>query len=313
MLVLAAGFFHPKVEAAPKHLRVAGTQFLKPDGTVFAWRGITSFRLVEFVARGRESDADAYLAWAASKKLTIVRVLVMGDGLFTLSPSDGVKALPRLLEMAQTRGLFVEVVALADTATISVDIPGHVKAVAEVCGRYPNALLEIANEPVHGTQARALHDPAYLKSLLKFVPAGVPVSLGSVETGEGFGGGTYVTWHSPRTADWPRRIEQQGRALVRRFKKPVISDEPMGAADQAVPGRRDGNPDRFRQAAEASRRAGIGATFHYEGGLQSRLPSTIEMASLEAWLEGLRRVYPTQVPKGLSAGRQTGASAPRSP
>lgn len=301
VLVLAAGFFHPKVEAAPKHLRVAGTQFLKPDGTVFAWRGITSFRLVEFVARGRESDADAYLAWAASKKLTIVRVLGMADGLFTLSPSDGLKALPRLLEMAQKRGLHVEVVALADTAAIRVDIPGHVKAVAEICGRFPNALLEIANEPVHATQARALHDPAFLKSLVRFVPAGVPVSLGSVENGDGFGGGTYVTWHAPRTAEWPRRMGEEGMALVRRFKKPVISDEPMGAADQAVRGRRDNDPNHFRQAAEAARRAGIGATFHYEGGLQSKLPSKIEMASLEAWLAG------------LNAGRSTGASAPRSP
>src|SRR5262249_6915078 len=149
---------------------------------------------------------------------------------------------------------------------------------AEICGRYPNALLEIANEPVHATQARALHDPAFLKSLVKLAPEGVPVSLGSVENGNGFGGGTYVTWHAPRTADWPRRIGGGRMALGRSLKKPVTGDEPMGAADQAVPGRRDSHPEHFRQAAEAARRAGVGATFHYEGGLQSKLPSKIEMA-----------------------------------
>jgi hypothetical protein len=275
---------------AEAHLRVSGTQFQTPYGTTFEWRGITSFRLLEFVAHGREPEADAYLSWAASKKLTVVRVLGMADGLFKLSPPDGLKALPRLLEMAQKRGLYVEVVALADTAAMRLDIPGHVKAVAEICGRYPNALLEIANEPVHPTQARVLHDPTYCKSLARFVPAGVPVSLGSVENGNGFGGATYVTWHAPRAAgaEWPRRIAEQGTALVRKFKKPVVSDEPMGAADAASPGRRDNNPDRFRQAAEASRRAGIGATFHYEGGLQSKLPSAIETACLDAWLAGLR-------------------------
>jgi hypothetical protein len=61
----------------------------------------------------------------------------------------------------------------------------------------------------------------------------------------------------------------------------------MGAADKAVPGRRDNDPARFRQAAVANRRAGLGATFHYEGGLQARKPTTIEMACLDAWLAGL--------------------------
>src|SRR5688572_28070347 len=43
----------------------------------------------------------------------------------------------------------------------------------------------------------------------------------------------------------------------------------------------------FRAAAAAMRRHGIGATFHYEGGLQARLPTTVEMACLDAWLAGL--------------------------
>jgi hypothetical protein len=109
--------------------------------------------------------------------------------------------------------------------------------------------------------------------------------LGSVEYGDGFAAGGYVTWHAPRTSDWPREIAK-GAALVRKFKKPVIGDEPIGAADTAVPGRRDNNPEHFRQAAAASRRAGVGGTFHYDGGLQARLPSKIESACLDAWLAG---------------------------
>jgi hypothetical protein len=61
----------------------------------------------------------------------------------------------------------------------------------------------------------------------------------------------------------------------------------MGAADVAIPGKRDNRPDRFRTAAETARASGLGATFHYEGGLQARLPSPTEAACLEAWLEGL--------------------------
>jgi hypothetical protein len=287
-VALAIGVFRLHAQGQP-HLKVSGTRFLAADGTPFEWRGISAFRLLELVAHGKESEADAYLVWAASKKITLVRVLGMADVLFKLSPADGQHALPRLLEMAQRRGLHVEIVALADTATIKVDFPRHVKAIAEICARYPNALLEIANEPVHPTQARALHDPAYVTSLAELVPARVPLSLGSVENGDGFAAGTYVTWHAPRSGKggWAAQLAA-GAALVRRFKKPVVSDEPMGAADTAIPGRRDNVPAHFREAAIAARRAGLGATFHYEGGLQARLPSAIELACLDAWLAGSR-------------------------
>ena len=137
----------------------------------------------------------------------------MADVLFKPSPAEGQRALPRLLELAQSRGLYVEVVALVDTTTIHVDPPGHIKAIGEICARYPNALLEIANEPVHPTQAKRLHDATYLKTLLALVPAGVPVSLGSVENGDGFAAGTYVTWHAPRAGKggWPAQIAHGAR------------------------------------------------------------------------------------------------------
>ncbi len=273
-------------QAERSHLRVSGTDFLKPDGSRFDWRGITAFRLVEFVAHGRQAEADAYLKWAASKRLTLVRVLVMADALFKLSPADGVRALPELLKLAQDYGLYVEVVALADTANTEVDIPAYVRTVAEICTRHANAILEIANEPGHPTQARLLHDPANVQQLARSIPKEVAVSLGSVEYGDGYAAGQYVTWHVPRGGDHVGNVAA-GAALIRQFKKPVINDEPIGAADAPVPGRRDNSPERFRAAARATRRAGMGGTFHYEGGLQARLPSTIELACLDAWLEGM--------------------------
>jgi len=272
--------------SGPPRLSVKGRSFVSPDGRPFEWRGITAFRLVDLVARGRTRDADEYLAWAASKKLNVVRVLAMADVLFELSPVEGRRALPRLLDLAGTHGLYVEVVALADTALVPVDIRRQVEAIGEICRRHPNGLIEIANEPAHPTQANQLHDPAYVASLRALIPRDVPVSLGSVESGEGYGGGDYVTWHGPRSSDWPARMAE-GAALVRKYGKPVVNDEPMGAADEPSPGRRDSDPAHFREAAAAARRAGIGATFHYEGGLQARRPSVTEMICLDAWLGGL--------------------------
>lgn len=274
------------LEAEAAHLNVSGTRFLNPDGTTFQWRGISAFRLLEFVAHGNEKQAEEYLRWAASKRLNVVRVFAMADGIFQLTPEDGLRALPRLFELARKHGIYVEIVAFTGTSVIKVDPAAFVKAIGEICAKHPNALLELANEPGHPTQATEMHDPAHLRSLLPLVPKQVPVALGSVEYGEGFAAGTYVTWHSPRTDTWAKQVEE-GAKMLRQFGKPVVNDEPIGAADTPEPGRRDSDPARFRAAARAMRRAGVGATFHYEGGLQTRLPTKGEMVCLDAWLAGL--------------------------
>jgi hypothetical protein len=268
-------------------LRPSGTQWVTADGGSFPWRGITAFRLLEFVAHGRERQADDYLSWAASQHLTVVRVLAMAHVLFELPPKDGVRALPRLLELAQRHGLAVEIVALADTASSALDVTAHVRFVGAICTRYPNVVIEIANEPYHRTQRKEVHDHALLRRLREVIPRDVPVSLGTLDEAGDLAAGDYLTWHSPRDADWPKRLEE-GSVLLRRFGKPVVADEPMGAADRAVPGRRDSDPARFRAAARVLRAIGLGATFHYEGGLQARLPTPGEAACLAAWMDGLK-------------------------
>jgi len=283
LLSLCAAFAIP----VGAHLSVSGTSFRRPDGGAFLWRGISAFRLTEFVAHGRSSDADAYLAWAAGNHLTVVRVFAMSTRLFRLSAADGQHALPELLDLAERRGLYVEVVALTDTADRHVDIPHMVKAVASICAAHDNCLLEIANEPGHPTQRRDLHDAAYVESLLPLVPRGVPVSLGSVEYGDGFAQGTYVTWHAPRSR--PVESLDAAAALLKQFVKPVVSDEPIGAGAARIPGRRENDPEVFRQMARKARELGFGATFHYEGGLQARIPTGRELACFQAWISELVR------------------------
>ncbi len=284
-----------QTESSPqpaRHLQITGTSFRASSGEAFAWRGISAFRLTELVAHRRREEATAFLDWAASRGLTVVRVLTMASHLFTLAPEEGVRALPELLEMAAARGLHVEIVALADTAALgldSIDIGAHVKAVGAIAGRYPNALLEIANEPSHPTQARTIHDPRELRRLASLVPAPVPVSLGSAEENDAFAAGEYATFHFPRphgSTGWGHVLAlARGAALVTAWNKPVVSDEPIGAAPVAIAGRRDSDPDRFRAAALLSRLAGLGATFHYEQGLHAKIPTGQEARCFEAWNE----------------------------
>lgn len=270
-----------------EQVRVSGSRFIASDGSPFAWRGITAFRLLEFVAHGRQRQAAAYLDWAASEHLTVVRVLAMAHVLFTLTPADGERSLPGLLQLARARGLVVEVVALADTASYPIDLAKHVRAIGQACADAGNCVIEIANEPYHPTQSAAVHDHSTLRRLRAEIPSSVPVSLGTLDDKGELAAGDYVTWHSPRDANWPERM-REGADLVRRYRKPVIADEPMGASDHAVPGRRDNVPEHFAAAARIARESGLGATFHYERGLQARRPTAIEAACLAAWLRALQ-------------------------
>jgi hypothetical protein len=218
-----------------------------------------------------------------------VRVLAMMSGLFDLRPQDGRRALPRLLELAAERGLYVEVVALANTADIAVDVEQHVSEIGKILAKHSNGILEIANEPVHPSQSAEVHKPEVLSKLAARLAREVPVSLGSIERGDGFGAGTYITWHSPRESGgngW-RHVTAlaSGAELIARWRKPVISDEPIGAGAKVEPGRRDDAPDRFRAAALLTRLIGAGATFHYESGLQARVPEARELECFNGWNE----------------------------
>jgi hypothetical protein len=276
--------------ALPTHLAVSGSEFRK-GATAFEWRGISAFRLAEMLAHGREPDVVRYLDWASAQQLTVVRVFLMAHHLFKLVPDAGRTALPRLLTLAAERGLHVEIVALVDTAEIDVDHRAHVKAVGAVAAVHHNALVEIANEPWHPTQNARLHDPAYVKALADLVPSSVPVALGSAEKDPAYAAGRYATWHAPRLSGeggWAHVLAlAEGARLVEDWRKPVVSDEPVGAAAQTIPGRRDHDPARFAAAAALSRLAGLGATFHYERGLQAQLPAGRELECFAAWRGGL--------------------------
>ena len=275
--------------ASPFPLRVEGNRFVDATGRPFEWRGITAFRLAEMLVTGREADVVAYLDWAQAERLTVVRVLLMAQHLFKLTPEAGRQALPRLLDLAKARGLAVEAVALADTKDVRFDVEAHVREVGRIAQEKGNALVELANEPGHPTQDERLHDPAFLARLATLVPEPVIVALGSLEYGEEYAAADYATTHVPRGKQPWDHVYAVADAvrLVYALKKPLISDEPIGAAEKREPGRRDNEPARFAAAAALTRFTGMGATFHHEGGLYGRRPEGREAACLAAWQAGL--------------------------
>jgi hypothetical protein len=284
ILLLLCGIAFP---SDTSQLHVADRQFVTSDGRPFQWRGITAFRLLEYVAHGREQDADRFLAWAHRRGLTVTRVLAMGKNVMDLKPAEGRAALPRLLELADRHRMIIEVVALADTRDVPVNREEHLAALGGIIAEHGHAVLEVANEPAHPTQADDVQKPETLARLRTRVPAAVPVALGSIEWGEGLADADYVTWHVPRSTShegWGHVLAiAEGDALARRWKKPLVSDEPMGAGPRFEAGRRDDVAARFRAAALLTRLVGLGATFHYEGGLQTTIPTGRELECFNGW------------------------------
>lgn len=270
-------------------IHVEGRTFIDAAGRAFTWRGITAFRLAEMIANGREHEAIAYLDWAKSEQLTVVRVLLTAQHLFRLSPEAGRVALPRLLELAKTRGIAVEAVALADTKDVTLDYEAHIREVGRIAQEYGNAFVELANEPGHPTQDARVHDPEFLQTLAAQLPGPLLVALGSVEYGDRLAAGDYVTTHVPRgEQQWDHVLAiAAGVKHVIANQKPVVSDEPIGAAPVYQPGRRDDEPSRFAAAGALTRFVGMSGTFHYEGGLHARIPGEREAACLAAWQTGL--------------------------
>ncbi len=76
--------------------------------------------------------------------------------------------------------------------------------------------------------------------------------------------------------------------------QPTIHDEPIGAADQDVAGRRSAAPDVFHGLGMDAAKFGAGGTFHSDCGLQSVPFTDIQRACAKAFVMGLSKVDPVQ-------------------
>ena len=297
----------------PTHLQIDGTRFRTAQGQPFQWRGVTAFRLVDYVADKNEQEAEKLLAWAEAQKLTVVRTLAMGGGFMDLKPQEGRAALSRLLILAANHKLHVEVVALAGTMDMPVNLEEQLSTLGETLEAHPNALLEIANEPTHPSQAPAVGKPDVLVALAARVPADIPVALGSIEADESFARGDYATWHAPRDNKldgWAHVLGvAQGAEHLQKLKKPVVSDEPIGAGVKYQPGRRDDAPARFRASASADTPRGAWSDVPLRrraAGEDSGRPGARVLQRLERGLESAatRRGVSGNVQRGRRSGRR---------
>ena len=313
----------PRAAEPAGPLQPCGRQLCHPDGAPFAWRGVTAFALVDLVADGRMEEARAFVEWAADTGFTVLRVLAMNHGWIDLPPEAGRRALPAVLALAETHGLQVQVVALAGTGREPYAgtpfLREQVRAVGRLCAAAPNCLIELANEPYHQTQA-GLDDPAVMRDLQAQIESPVPLAWGASRHDDlgSLAGGTFVVAHLPRDGDrWDRvaRVRELA-ALSRRTGRFVVDNEPIGAAERAVAGRRDDRPDAFFAQGVLSRIVGVGSTLHCEDCLHARVPGRVQQAAARAFVDGATLVPPERAIEYREPGAPDGplpASAARRP
>ena len=289
----------PVPPGAPTRIRIDGRFFVHNAGT---FRPCFQSSLTLLV---RNADERAvFLDETVELGFNGIRVFA---GALPWAPQTADQAravLPTLLDEAAALGLYVYVVALTESRHGGYDVEAHLRAIATIVQAHSNALLEIANEPWHGTQSDEVNDPVRLLALARrAVPAGVIYALGAADTDEPDAsghyptdGGAFNTSHLDRGRDgWNqvrriREIENISAAT----HKPVMSGEPIGA-DEWMGGstgtkQRRNDPPFFFALGALSRGFEIGTVFHSEAGLRSVPLGPVQRACAEAFIAGWRSI-----------------------
>ena len=243
--------------------------------------------------------------------------MIPNGGWLDLSPADGRRALPRLFAIAREHGMYVQIVALANTNERSGRYRGEpflreqVREVGRLCAQAGNCVLELANEPYHGSQA-SLDQPALMRRLQQEVPKALPVAWGAARGDESheMAGGTFAVVHVRRSGDrWSRIARMRSlAALSAATGKFVVDNEPIGAAEAPDRGRRDSAPEAFFAQGVMSRLLDVGSTFHCEDCLPARVPGPVQRECAGAFIEGFRIVPEDVSPTIVDAAAADGAS-----
>jgi hypothetical protein len=256
-------------------IHIDGLVFRDEAGAIWPWRGFTAFTLYLVWLTDGAAGVDALLSDWFSKcgpvPFNVVRVLFMVNSFAHLWPQEHANFYDELQPFARhlwTRwSCRLECVIGADSGDIMSDaeFDAHAARVVDTLEDEPNLFFEVANEPSAHTNLPGGDARAY-DIYLKLKRPGVMIATGA---GDGNYAGDYVTVHTPRDDQWPRKakdlLDVRDIAHV-----PSVGDEPMGAAEVAIDGKRDNNPRNFADYAAVAQLEGAGSTFHSDPGINGQ-------------------------------------------
>jgi len=271
-----------------QRLATDGSRIFRAAAQPWRWRGVTAFQLLDRFAQGE--DVEPFLSIFSARDYNLLRVFWYTpeadwhETAWDPAPRD---AVVRFCRHVEPLGWRVELVLLTD------DSPSRAAAARQLVSALPldlgNLLLEIGNEP----QIHKHIDTAALKAVCD--ASGYLYASGD-SAAQHFG--AYVTAHTARDGEWPRRAHD----LLEYYdgggpdaptdpphRMPCVADEPI-RPDQAGFVALD-----FYAYAAACSLLGAGATFHFESGKFGRLPTDAELRCAEAFARGLT-VFPPTAP-----------------
>lgn len=291
-VALLVAAFAAVQSAAPPPIHVDG-RFFTAGGTTLRPLFTSGLALLS----RSEPERGAFLDEARALGFNGVRVFAGALAWAKQTPDAARARLTSLLDQAARRGLYVEVTAVTDSST-GYDVASHLRQVSAICSAAPNCILEAANEYYHPTQSALVRDPTRLAALARRTIAGPVWALGAPpfdalrNNAWPIPAGDFITVHLDRGRPFWEQLAHV-RALARigaRTGKPVINNEPIGAAEVPEPGRRESDPRFYFALGALSRLFELGVVFHSEDGLNGRPLGPRQRRAAEALVAGFTSI-----------------------
>ena len=304
------------IEASPEYRRLPAPVPPAPPGTVpdlkivgrewrdgdrlYVPRWHSCLYALAHLVHGRETVVTAKLDEIRDIGFNGVRVFAGDLGANQSGghdPNEARLVLPKFLALARDRGLCVEVSALTGTAA-GYDPEFHLVAIADIVQGRKSVVVELGNEPFHGSQKDLTPDRLRAWGRAIFTPKGILWACGAAETDEPDEQGVYATSggdcdtaHLARGRDpWnrPRRIREI-YAISENTGRPSINNEPIGAdeLDGSVTGKqRSNDPAEFFTMGALCRGFGVGDVHHSQSGLMVEPAGPVQLACARADVAG---------------------------
>jgi hypothetical protein len=202
--------------------------------------------------------------------------------------------LPAFLQDCADRGLNAYLSYCTEAGT-GYDLDQHVDAIEDIVEDFPAVVLrEVGNEPWHPTQGGRL-TPSRCGDLAGRWMRG-PTGDGAAEDDESdaYAGGAFVPVHLSRSRDkWNqvRRVREL-LAMSEQTGKPVLNQEPIGADEASIPGKRESDPAFYFTLGALNRLfLGGNGVFHSQSGLMAERLGPNQRRCAEAYIRGVK-VWP---------------------
>jgi hypothetical protein len=315
-------------------LHVDSRQFYDAANNVWRWRGASQFLLFARYLNGE--DISPQLDWLVDRGFNVLRVFGEVPAGFRsdeygitnyerpFARADFDMKLRAFFQLLADRGLRCEYTVL--TYADSTDIMrAHVQRVYDIAALQWNVFVEVANEPENNQiDPVAVMQGVNRRGVLSAY--GLDPARGSREAWKSIRMLDYGTTHDlQRDLEHSAYNTKDAMDMQNAFGVPFVNDEPIGAIDPGHPhfaqngpetwghvgggGARTVNRDLFISAAAIAYMYSAGYTFHFQDGLEGRVPAPSEAVQdgIAAVLRDIARFLPNETQLGSPVEPSVGA------